>query len=1116
MPNRSAHVTIGILLGIPILFWILPSYAMAAVSGEWIVILNEAPVVERYPGRVQSTRAVAEPYRRHLQQVQASLRSQVESKNIRVTGSVQHIMNAIFVKATAEQAEALRSISGVKAVMRARRFHKNDQLTLSDVSGAWSAAGIGGQSNAGAGMKIAVVDSGIDQTHPSFQDNSLTVPAGFPKCNVQSDCTQFTNKKVIVARSYVSMMTVGSNASDPAADSRPDDTSARDLDGHGTAVASVAAGVSTKVNGVTLSGVAPKAFLGAYKIYGSPELNTAPTEAEILQAFDDAVSDGMDVVNFSSGAAAFGGPLDTGSACGNPAGQPCDALAWAAEQMVKNGQVLVVSAAGNEGCCYSYQNQNNLPTFGTIDSPASAPSALAAGGIQNDITYSQSVSVSGSNVPSNLQYINAFESYDGPAPPVSLTAPLIDATKAGDTTGLLCNALSGTPFNNSIALVARGSCNFYNKVVNAQYAGAVGVIFMDNVSGEAIFQPSGLSGTVIPAFMISQSDGQNLKTYIDANASAQVTMDPSAGGQIPAATLGYIPDSVAYFASRGPATGTNGLKPDVAAVATDFLLAAENYDPYGDLFSATRFKAADGTSFSTPVLAGAAALVKQANPSLTPLQIKSALVNTATLSGILDQSGTANASLSEVGSGLLQAQNAVVSTVQIVPSSVSFGLITGALPSSQTLTVSNSGPSRTLTFAVTQPSGLTGTQVKVDGGSSASLTVDSGQSGTVTVAVTGSIPAAGRWEGIITVSGGPVTLTVPYMFLVGDGIVYDVMLLNGGGFDGIAGQQLPGIELPLAIRAIDQYGAPVANAPVQWLTTRGTGSILSGTTNTTTSTDQNGIAYASIVLGPQLGSQEFTAVVNNIPTYFDGNARNVPVINPNNGIVDGAAFLGGRAVAPGSIISIFGTNLADYSDQAIYLPLPVGLDNVAFSFDVPSANISVPGRIYYVSPGQVNVQVPWELTGQSSATVKLMIGYNYSAEYTLPLATYSPGFFTYTLNTQYVAAALDLKYKLISTTNPAVRGSTVQIYLNGLGPVNSQPASGSTGPQNANATTTATPTITIGGQNATVSYSGLAPGYVGLYQVNAVVPDGISAGLQQITCSIGGVTCQSGVYLPVQ
>src|SRR5581483_1901191 len=168
MLKRSAHVSSVVFLFASILFLALPSYAMAAASGEWIVILSEAPVVERYPGRMQSTRTVAGPYRQHLQQVQASLRSEVGFKNIRVTGGVQHILNAIFVKATPEQAEALRSMTGVKAVIRARGFHKNDQLTLSDVSGAWNAAGIGGQSNAGAGMKIAVIDSGIDPTHPSF------------------------------------------------------------------------------------------------------------------------------------------------------------------------------------------------------------------------------------------------------------------------------------------------------------------------------------------------------------------------------------------------------------------------------------------------------------------------------------------------------------------------------------------------------------------------------------------------------------------------------------------------------------------------------------------------------------------------------------------------------------------------------------------------------------------------------------------------------------------------------------------------------------------------------------------------------------------------------------
>src|SRR6185437_3102707 len=161
-------------------------------------------------------------------------------------------------------------------------------------------------------------------------------------------------------------------------------------------------------------------------------------------------------------------------------------------------------------------------------------------------------------------------------------------------------------------------------------------------------------------------------------------------------------------------------KPDVSAAATSFLLAAENYDPFGDLFSLSRYAAADGTSFSTPLIAGAAALVKQRNPRLTPLQIKSALVNTATLSGIQNQDGTGPAGLSEVGSGLLQAQNAVISTVQVVPSSVSFGLLSGSLAGTQTLTVSNTGSAAVnLTISVAQPTGLSGTQVLVNNATSA-------------------------------------------------------------------------------------------------------------------------------------------------------------------------------------------------------------------------------------------------------------------------------------------------------------------------------------------------------------------------------------------------------------
>src|SRR5262249_22236269 len=129
----------------------------------------------------------------------------------------------------------------------------------------WNLAG--GKNNAGKGLKIAIIDTGIDQTHAAFQDSSLPIPTSFPKCNVQSDCDNFTNHKVIVARSYVKQLAAGTG-SNPAANSRPDDYSARDRDGHGTATAMCAAGETNSGPIATITGVAPKAYLGNYKVFG--------------------------------------------------------------------------------------------------------------------------------------------------------------------------------------------------------------------------------------------------------------------------------------------------------------------------------------------------------------------------------------------------------------------------------------------------------------------------------------------------------------------------------------------------------------------------------------------------------------------------------------------------------------------------------------------------------------------------------------------------------------------------------------------------------------------------------------------------------------------------------
>jgi minor extracellular serine protease Vpr len=101
-------------------------------------------------------------------------------------------------------------------------------------------------------------------------------------------------------------------------------------------------------------------------------------------------------------------------------------------------------------------------------------------------------------------------------------------------------------------------------------------------------------------------------------------------------------------------------------------------------------------------------------------------------------------------------------------------------------------------------------------------------------------------------------------------------------------------------------------------------------------------------------------------------------------------------------------------------------------------------------------------------------------------------------------AALDANYKVIAPSNPAVRGQSIALYANGLGPVTDTPASGDPASATLLSLTTSTPTVTIGGIPAPVSFSGLAPGFAGLYQINVTVPSTISAGTQPIIVSIGG------------
>jgi minor extracellular serine protease Vpr len=1138
------------------------------VPNRYTLLLEDPPVSSRFVSREEMRTQAADAYRKQVETKQAAVLRTLGARGITVTGSVSELLNAIFVSAPADRVPELAAIPGVIAVRPMRRFKMalNKATQLMNAPAAWAALP-GGAANAGKGIKIAIIDTGIDQTHPAFQDSSLT-PAGgiFPICTQghPEDCA-FTNSKVIVARSYVRQLAAGSDPANPALDSMPDDYSPRDRDGHGTAVASCAA-ANTNTGTVTFTGMAPKAYLGNYKVSGSPGVLDGSTDAVLISAINDALKDGMDIASVSIGSSALTGALDTGAACGLAAGVPCDLVATAFEAAVKAGMVIVASAGneGNFGTQYPF-----APTFNGISSPASAPSVIAVGATLNSHVLEPTVSVNAASAPASLKGVVA-EIGDSVAPGFgsvfpALSAPLIDVAQLGND-GFGCTALPAFSLIGAYALIQRGpvgnACAFDTKAINAQAAGAIGIIFY-MADSTATINPEDMGsfsdGTTFfgPTVMISLSDGQALKTYIDAHAGQSVTIDLSgrevdiaaysskaqispalAGNQLAAySSIGPTPDGLIkpdLVATSGSEVDSSNFGPDVndsdLPVPGGIYTAAERFDPNGALYSVNGYTGiGGGTSFSAPMVAGAAALVKQAHPDFTAAQIKSALVNSSAQDTATDVFGDA-VDVESIGAGRLDAGAAVKAAVTADPSAISFGFLkSGGLPVSKPITITNKGTS-SVTLAVALASGgktASGATVAVD---KSSLTLAAGTSGTVNVTLSGAVPAAGEYNGAITVqASGVPALRLPYMFVVGDGIAFNTV--EFAGFDGFAGQDLGGQPV---IQVIDQFGAPVVGSPVSLsVSPRGAVTFKSvagepacspdnSTTLTTCNTDNYGFAWVDVVLGSQ-GSPTITIKAVNTPSNPVGAFISPQPTISAAGVINAAS--NAAPISAGSYVEIFGSNLIDTNfltnaagdSGALNADgsLPVVIDGTTVSFDVPSAGISVPGYLTFASSGQVNVQVPWELQGQSSVKVKVSIdfdGFFLGNVVDVPLAQYTPAFF---LPGGVIAAEDALTGAVVNAGNKAKAGEILALFANGLGPVTNQPSSGGPAPGGPNLAATKTlPTVTIGNQQAPVSFSGLAPGFAGLYQINVTVPAGLT-GNQQVTVAIGGVTSPAAT-LPLQ
>jgi len=250
-------------------------------------------------------------------------------------------------------------------------------------------------------------------------------------------------------------------------------------------------------------------------------------------------------------------------------------------------------------------------------------------------------------------------------------------------------------------------------------------------------------------------------------------------------------------------------------------------------------------------------------------------------------------------------------------------------------------------------------------------------------------------------------------------------------------------------------------------------------------------------------------VFNPIPGGGISNTMTFTITGPVSnfmGTVNGASFAPGLPVSPGSIVSDFGAGFAAPTNQGTAVQLD-----------------GFPAFVLGVSPGQINFQVPWELAGHSQAALTISSGGVMSNPGTISLSAYSPGIFSTDSSGRGQGAVLLAGTAFVAAPSgtfpgarPVSRGDFISIFCTGLGPVTNQPKSGGPASSDPLSITATTPTVTIGTAEAPVVFSGLAPYFVGLYQVNAQVPASAPTGdAIPLALNIGGLNSNT-VTIAVQ
>ena len=551
-----------------------------------------------------------------------------------------YVFSGFAAELTAAQASMLSLDKSVLTITKDEVRHLQTASTpaflgLSGENGFWKRFNATGEN-----VIIGVVDSGAWPEHPSLSDRTGSsgngskdgklgyqqIPGWNGKCEpgeafTGSDC----NQKLIGARYYNAGWggNAGIDTLFPFEFNSP-----RDWDGHGTHTATTSGGnANVTVTGPaavfkTISGIAPRARIAAYKVCWADQPNGGGCfGADSVAAIDQAVADGVDVINFSiSGTSTnFRDPVEI-------------AFLFAAD-----AGVFVAASAGNSG-----------PTASTVAHPSPWITTVAAGthnrGGRGSVTLGNGVTYSGASVATALTskpLINAAAAAlaGSPATNASLCTGAADAGTAGLAPGPVV-VLDPAKVAGRIVVCERGVTARVNKSLAVQQAGGGGMILVNTGAGSlnADFH-------TVPTVHLAATDRAAVQAYAaTANASAAI----NAATIIDTAAAPFT----ASFSSRGPLRAGNGdlLKPDLIAPGQDILAAVSPVGYNGRLFDLL-----SGTSMSSPHVAGLAALFKELKPSWSPMAIKSALMTTGT--DVLDNTADANRIFRQ-GAGHVHPNNA--------------------------------------------------------------------------------------------------------------------------------------------------------------------------------------------------------------------------------------------------------------------------------------------------------------------------------------------------------------------------------------------------------------------------------------------------------------------------